>query len=68
MSPAGPLDPSAWRALSLAERAAAPRPEGTAAPEPDELARFRLAQWRDLSAFRSGGALARRLADEGLDE
>jgi len=34
----------------------------------DELARFRLQQWRDLSAFRSGGALARRLADEGLDE
>jgi type 2 lantibiotic biosynthesis protein LanM len=68
VSPAGPLDPAAWSALSLAERAAAPRPEGTAAPEPDELARFRLAQWRDLSPFRSGDALARRLADEGLDE
>jgi class II lanthipeptide synthase len=68
VSPAGPLDPAAWRALSLAERAAAPPPERAAAAEPDELARFRLAQWRDLSAFRSGDALARRLADEGLDE
>jgi type 2 lantibiotic biosynthesis protein LanM len=65
---AGPLDPSAWRALSLAERAAAPDPEGTATAAPDELACFRLAQWRDLSPFRSGGALARRLLDEGLDE
>ncbi|HEY0512223.1 MAG TPA: type 2 lanthipeptide synthetase LanM family protein [Thermoanaerobaculia bacterium] len=57
---------SAWRALALAERAHAPRPEGTA--KSDELARFRLGQWRDLSPFRSGDALARRLADEGLDE
>ncbi len=72
MTTARPLDSpdlvAAWRALSLAERAAAPRPEGTASSGPDELARFRLAQWRDLSAFRSGDALARRLADEGLDE
>ena len=60
----GPI--SAWRALALAERARAPRPEGTA--EPDELARFRLGQWRDLSPFRSGDALARRLADEALDD
>lgn len=57
---------SAWRALALTERAHAPRPEETA--EPDDLARFRLAQWRELSPFRSGGALARRLLDEGLDE
>ena len=60
----GPL--SFWRALALAERAHAPASEG--AVEPDELARFRLGQWRDLSPFRSGDALARRLADEGLDE
>jgi len=57
---------SAWRALTLSERAHAPAPEETA--EPDELARFRLGQWRELSPFRSGDALARRLADEGLDQ
>src|SRR5215213_1002643 len=59
---------SGYRALALAERAAATRagtPENPVAA--DELARLRLAQWRDLSPFRSGGAFARRLADEGLD-
>jgi class II lanthipeptide synthase len=63
------LDPiSGYRALALAERAAVPRSNGLAPVEPDDLARLRLAQWRDLTPFRSGDALARRLADEGLDE
>jgi type 2 lantibiotic biosynthesis protein LanM len=57
---------SRYRALALAERAAVARPNGTA--EPDDLARLRLAQWRDLTPFRSGDAFVRRLADEGLDQ
>jgi type 2 lantibiotic biosynthesis protein LanM len=57
------------RALTLSERAALPPPAGSPAPSSDgELARLRLAQWRDLSPFRSGDAFARRLALEGLDE
>jgi len=57
------------RALTLSERAALPPPAGSPAASSDgELARLRLAQWRDLSPFRSGDAFARRLALEGLDE
>jgi class II lanthipeptide synthase len=68
-APAPLLDAAAaYRALALAERAAAPRPNRAVPVEPDELARLRLAQWRDLTPFRSGDALSRRLADEGLDE
>jgi type 2 lantibiotic biosynthesis protein LanM len=58
------------RALTLAERAVllpeALPPGG--APPPDGAAAHRLAQWRDLSPFRDGGWLSRRLADAGLDE
>jgi type 2 lantibiotic biosynthesis protein LanM len=63
------LDPAlGYRALTLAERAAAPRPPIPEAPSPaDDLARLRFAQWRELSPFRSNAAFARRLADEGLD-
>lgn len=64
-----------YRALTLAERAALwPRlfsedPWGGASGEgEDALARHRLSQWRDLSAFRTDGWLARRLAQDGLDE
>ncbi|HSS52408.1 MAG TPA: type 2 lanthipeptide synthetase LanM, partial [Thermoanaerobaculia bacterium] len=63
-----------YRALALAERAALPRngnaapaPAAAAAAESAELARLRLAQWRELSPFRSGDAFARRLLDVGLD-
>ncbi|MBW8879539.1 MAG: type 2 lantipeptide synthetase LanM family protein [Acidobacteria bacterium] len=59
-----------YRALALAERAAAPRNGAlakAAATEVDALARLRLAQWQELSPFRSGDAFARRLADDGLD-
>ncbi|HEX9945381.1 MAG TPA: type 2 lanthipeptide synthetase LanM family protein [Thermoanaerobaculia bacterium] len=58
-----------YRALALAERVAAPGSGELGTPiEPDDLVRLRLRQWRELSPFRSDGALARRLADEGLDE
>ena len=58
-----------YRALALAERAAVPRNGAPAktATESDDLARLRLAQWRELSPFRSGDAFARRLLDDGLD-
>jgi len=63
------LDPaSSYRALALAERATAPGANALPPGAPDELARLRLGQWRELTPFRSGDALARRLADEGLDE
>jgi type 2 lantibiotic biosynthesis protein LanM len=58
------------RALTLSERAGRAVPL-TEAPPPNPLngaAAHRLAQWRDLSPFRSGGWLTRRLADAGLDE
>ena len=59
-----------YRALTLAERAALwARISSEPAPaEEDEHARHRLSQWRDISAFRTDGWLARRLAHEGLDE
>jgi len=60
-----------YRALALAERAAVPRngapAKAPAATEIDDLARLRLAQWRELSPFRSDDAFARRLLDDGLD-
>ncbi len=59
-----------YRALTLAERAAASRNGASADPtsgEIDDLARLRLEQWRELSPFRSDDAFARRLADDGLD-
>jgi len=56
-----------YRALSLAERAAAPREGASADPEIGDLARLRLEQWRQLSPFRAGDAFARRLSDDGLD-
>ena len=65
------------RALTLAERAAL-HPEnraenrGAALPthpaSTNGFAAHRLAQWRELSPFRTEGWLARRLADAGLDE
>ena len=56
-----------YRALTLAERAAAPRNGAPDDPKIDDLARLRLEQWRELSPFRSGGAFDRRLSDDGLD-
>jgi type 2 lantibiotic biosynthesis protein LanM len=62
-----------YRALTLAERAAAPRNGASACPaapatvETGDLARLRLEQWRELSPFRAGDAFARRLLDDGLD-
>ncbi|HEX4965389.1 MAG TPA: type 2 lanthipeptide synthetase LanM family protein [Thermoanaerobaculia bacterium] len=63
-----------YRALALAERAAVPRngapakaPAAAAATEVAGLARLRLAQWRELSPFRSDDVFARRLSDVGLD-
>jgi type 2 lantibiotic biosynthesis protein LanM len=56
------------RALTLAERAAL-RPEAPGdAPPMNGFAEHRLAQWRELSPFRTDGWLTRRLADAGLDE
>jgi type 2 lantibiotic biosynthesis protein LanM len=80
--PADALPARDWyRALTLAERAelwariSSEDPQGGASgegtpgtPEDTELARHRLSQWRDLSAFRTDGWLARRLAQDGLDE
>lgn len=60
------IDLAHWhRALTLAERAAL----GDETPgdlEDDERARLRLAEWRALTAFRSGPWWDRRLADLGL--
>lgn len=54
-----------YRALTLEERAALPRP--AAAPLSD-LARQRLERWRSQPPFDHGDFLARRLAQDGLDE
>jgi len=61
------------RALTLAERAALHLETQRNAPPADPQgtngsAAHRLAQWRELSPFRTDGWLARRLADAGLDE
>ena len=58
------------RALTLAERAAAfsRHEEPAGAADADERSRHRLAEWRGLTAFRSGTWWDRRLADLGLDE
>jgi class II lanthipeptide synthase len=55
-----------YRALTLAERAAAPLSGGVF--EHDPATGLRLAQWRQLSPFRPAGWLACRLAQDGLDE
>ena len=62
-----------YRALTLAERVArlerdSPGADAAVGHEADEPARHRLAEWRDLTAFRSGPWWERRLADLGLDD
>ncbi|HSF43117.1 MAG TPA: type 2 lanthipeptide synthetase LanM family protein [Thermoanaerobaculia bacterium] len=60
------LRPQLYGALCLAERAALPgRP---AAPEDPEIGRRRLERWRAQPPFGRDGWLARRLAQDGLDE
>lgn len=60
---------SSWyRALTLAERADLLPAAGGGAANGDEMARLRIARWRELSPFQSGDRLVRRLAGVGLDE
>src|SRR5262245_50057834 len=56
------------RALTLAERAVLQPRVAEGAPPINGSAAYRLSLWRDLSPFRNGGWLARRLAGAGLDE
>jgi type 2 lantibiotic biosynthesis protein LanM len=64
-----PSDLVDWhRALTLAERAALAAPGTPGETAEDERARHRLAEWRGLTAFRSGPAWDQHLADLGLSE
>ncbi len=68
--PDTPPDLADWhRALTLAERAALDAASDSSAESAaDERARHRLAEWRGLTAFRSGPSWDQHLADLGLGE
>jgi type 2 lantibiotic biosynthesis protein LanM len=62
-------DPTWYRALTLAERAALPHPLGKLPGEPNpNLAAQRQARWRSQSPFQDAALFSRRLAADGLDE
>jgi type 2 lantibiotic biosynthesis protein LanM len=61
-------NPSWWRALTLRERLAAGRPEGSSDVESPATAERRLQEWRSRRPFRNDEWFLRRLSLDGLDE